>query len=131
MTQNLEAPAGRHAPDAAMDERLESLGWGVLLVVIGTIWLMPERIVPPGTWLIAAGVIILGVNAIRYLKKIPTRGFSMLVAVVALFAGLRTLLDVDLPLFPVALIVIGVWILVKRLAERASARGNLSGAGQD
>jgi hypothetical protein len=120
MTQDLEAPADRRGQKAQMDERLEGLGWGVLLVVIGTIWLLPERIVPPGTWLIAAGTIILGVNAIRYLKGIETRSFGMLVGVVALFAGLRALLDVDLPLFPVALIVIGLWILVKRLTERSA-----------
>ncbi len=106
---------------AELDERLEGLAWGVLLVVVGTIWLIPERILPAGTWLIAAGVIILGFNAIRYFKGIRMRGFSVILGVVALFAGLRTLLDVDLPLFPVALILIGIWTLVDRLFERNAA----------
>ncbi len=104
-----------------LEERLETLGWGTLLLVIGTIWLMPEESVPPGSWLIAAGLILLGINVIRRVKRIPTSGFSTVVGLVALFAGLRALLDLDLPLFPVALIVMGGWILLKSMMQKGSA----------
>ncbi len=131
MTENREARGDEHLRKAEMDDCLESVGWGVLLVVIGTIWLMPEKILPPGSWLIAAGLIILGLNAIRWLKGIRVRGFGMVVGIVALFAGLRALFDVDLPLFPVALIVIGVWMLAQRLAGRSTARRSWNCCGQD
>lgn len=126
MTQDREVSADEHSQKAEMDELLEGLGWGVLLVVIGTIWLMPARIVPPGTWPIAAGLIILGLNAVRYLKGIRMRGFSVAVGMVALFAGVQSLFDLDLPLFPVALIVTGVWMLVKRLVANGSTRRRLN-----
>ncbi len=116
-----QAPDTGNTRNAELDERMEGLGWGLLLVVIGTIWLLPDKVVPPGTWLIAAGLIVLGLNAIRYLKGIRVRVFGIVLGAVALFAGLRALFDVELPVFPVALIVIGVWMLVTRLAPNRSA----------
>ncbi len=95
------------------DQRLETLGWGVLLVVVGTIWLMPEKWTPPGTWLIAAGLILLGLNGIRYFKGISMSAFSLVAGAIALAAGLGALFGLDLPLFAIALIVTGACILLK------------------
>ena len=36
-------------------KRLDQIGWGIFLVMIGTIWLVPA--VPPGTWLIGTGIL--------------------------------------------------------------------------
>jgi hypothetical protein len=54
----------------ALSRRLEGFSWAVLLIVVGTIWLLPETQLPHGSWLIAAGLIMLGLNAIRYFNRI-------------------------------------------------------------
>jgi hypothetical protein len=111
----------------ALERRFEDIGWGVLLVAIGSIWLVPEKYVPHGSWLIAAGFILLGLNAARFFRGIRMSGFSLVAGVLALIAGLGEFFGVGVPLFPIALIVIGLCSLVKPLLEKdrtlASANG--------
>ncbi len=104
----------------ALSRRLEDFGWAVLLIAVGTIWLMPEKVAPKGSWLIAAGIIMLGLNAIRWLNGIRMRGFSLFAGVLALLAGLGEFFGLKLPLFAIALIMIGASILVMRLVEKDS-----------
>ena len=103
---------------ATLNSRLEDFGWGVLLITIGAIWLLPEKQVPPGSWLVAAGLIMLGLNVIRYLNRIKMSGFSLVVGILAVFDGLSEFFGLKLPLLAIALIVIGACILIKPLLEK-------------
>lgn len=96
----------------ALDQRLEGFGWAALLITIGTLWLLPEHRVPQGSWLIAAGIILLGLNAIRSLNHIRMSGFSLVVGTVALIVGLAGFFGMNVPIFAIALIVIGLGILL-------------------
>ena len=93
--------------------RLDEIGWGLFLMMIGTIWLVPS--VPQGTWLIGTGVLILALNAIRYGTGHHVSVFSSMLGVLALAAGLGELLGIKLPLFAICLVAIGAWIVVKPL----------------
>jgi drug/metabolite transporter (DMT)-like permease len=111
----------------ALSKRLEDLGWAVLLIVIGTIWMMPEKLMPKGSWLIAAGIIMLVLNAIRYFNGIKMVGFSLVAGILALLAGFGEYFGLTLPLFAIALIVIGLVMLIKPFLEKNS----ISTVGQD
>lgn len=91
--------------------RLDEIGWGIFLIMIGTIWLVPS--VPQGTWLIGTGILLLALNVIRYATERHVRGFSATLGVLALAAGLSELLGIRLPLFAICLVVIGAWMVVK------------------
>jgi hypothetical protein len=104
----------------ALSKRLEDFGWAVLLIAIGIIWLVPDKLIPQGSWLVAVGFILLGLNAIRSLNGIRMRGFSLAVGIVALIIGLGEFFGLKLPLFPIALIVIGVGMLLKPMFEKES-----------
>ncbi len=95
----------------AVEQRLESFGWGILLIVIGTIWLLPEGSVPHGSWLIAAGLILLWLNVARYFSGMTPSGFSSVIGILAVVAGFGAYFEVEVPLLPIALIVIGMWHL--------------------
>ena len=103
-----------------LNRRLEGFGWAALLITIGTLWLIPENHVPQGSWLIAAGVIMLGLNAIRHINGIRMSGFSLVVGSVALIVGLSAFLGMKLPLFAIVLIVIGIGILLTTIFETGS-----------
>jgi hypothetical protein len=109
-----------NARRVALNERLEAFGWAALLITVGTIWLLPDRQVPRGSWLMAAGVILLALNAIRYLNGIRMRGFSLVAGTVALFAGLGAYFNWNLPLFPIILIAIGICMLVMPFIDKGS-----------
>jgi hypothetical protein len=50
----------------SLNKQLEAVGWGLFLIMIGGLWLVPDEMVREGTWLIGAGLIMLGLNAARY-----------------------------------------------------------------
>jgi len=101
-----------------LNKRIENISWGVFLVMVGCIWLVPDRYVPQGTWLIGTGIILLGLNLIRFIKGIRMSGFTLLLGAIALISGVADLFFVDLPLFPILLILIGANILIKPLIEK-------------
>ncbi len=103
-----------------LNRRLEEAGWGLFLAMIGVLWLVPDAIVPQGTWMIGAGLILLTVNIIRYAKEIPISGFSTWLGIFAIVAGLVSIAGVHVPLFPLFLVAVGLVILVKALLPPAT-----------
>ena len=60
------------------DKRIEDIGWGLLLIITGAAFLMPGWGVPWATWLVGVGVVMLGLNAARYLNGIRVRRFTII-----------------------------------------------------
>jgi len=118
--QNNQTTGDIQKRKTALDARLSDIGWAVLLITVGTIWLLPERQVPQGGWLIAAGLILLGLNAIRYFNGIRMSGFSLVLGTLVLLAGIGAFFAWHLPLFAIALIAIGACMLFRPLVERKS-----------
>lgn len=104
----------------ALNQRLEGFGWAALLITMGSLWLILENNVPKGSWLIAAGIIMLGLNAIRHINGIRMSGFSLVVGTVALLVGVSAFFGMKLPLFAIVLIVIGLGILLATVFETSS-----------
>jgi hypothetical protein len=99
---------------------LDDLGWGTLLISVGVLWMMPEGKLPNGTWMIAAGFIVLLFSVARLVHRAPVNGFSLAVGALALIAGVGAAFDVRLPMFPIGLIVIGLCMLVRPQEEDCS-----------
>jgi hypothetical protein len=110
-TQRVEVSDG-----SERGKRLDQIGWGIFLVMIGTIWLVPG--VPQGTWLIGTGILLLLLNAIRSRLGIPWSGVSIALGVFALAAGLGYFTGVQLPLFPICLVIIGATLILKPLVSQ-------------
>jgi hypothetical protein len=125
--QGNHIPVDENTRKVALNKHLEDIGWGVLLITIGTIWLVPAKLIPQGSWLIAAGLIMLGINAIRYFNGIKMSGFSLVVGILALLAGLGEFFGLTLPLFAITLIVIGVVMLLKLWLEKNSISATAQG----
>ncbi len=100
-------------------QRLDALGWGLFLIMLGGLWLVPEDWgVPEGTWLIGTGVIILGLILVRYINGLQISGFWLFLGALALGTGLASVLGLDLPVFPILLVIAGAGILLKPLFDR-------------
>lgn len=98
---------------AILNKRLETIGWGLFLIMLGGFALIPEALVPKGLWSIGVGAIMLGLNLTRYYFKIKMSGFTTFLGVVSLISGITQLYwnhDLDLPIL---LIVIGAYLIVK------------------
>lgn len=123
VTQDNRARSNDDTQKTALNKRLEDIAWGLFLIMIGCIWLVPDEQIPPGTWLIGAGLIMLGLNGARYLNGIKASSFTMVLGVVAAAAGLASLAGAKLPLLAVFLILIGVSVILKPLFEKRSSDG--------
>ncbi len=111
-------PPGEEARNEALDRRLERVGWALLLIMIGGIGLVPRADLPPGTWLIGAGVILLGLALLRRLLSLPAGAFRIAFGAAALALGLSDLLGVAFPVWQTLLVLIGASMLVGAFSMR-------------
>lgn len=103
-----------------LDRRLNDIGWGLLLMLTGAIWLLPPTAVPAGTWLFGVAAILVGVNVARYIKHIAVSGFSVVVGIAAFVAAVSQLWRTDPPLVAIFLFVIGTSLVARQLFSRTA-----------
>lgn len=111
-----------------LNKRLEDSGWGFFLLMIGTLLLLPSELIPQGAWLIGAGLIMLGLNCIRYINHISSSRFTVGVGIVSLLLGLASFLGLKPPIFAIFLALIGLSIIVRslvptRIRQKAPTKG--------
>lgn len=106
----------------ALNKRLEESSWGFFLLMIGTLLLLPDGLVPQGTWLIGAGLIMLVLNCVRYVNGISASGFTVGLGLVAVLVGLTSFFGLRPPLFAIFLALIGLSIIVRSLLPPRAER---------
>jgi hypothetical protein len=112
-TQTTQPQEAQAAEKAALNKRLEGIGWGLFLIMLGGFALVPHDLIPKGLWSIGVGVIMLGLNAARYLLHIKMSGFTTVLGIIALISGGLELLGRNNLGGPILLIVLGAYLLVK------------------
>ncbi len=105
---------------STLDHQFERVSWALFLIMIGGLAFVPG--VPGGTWLIGTGLIMLGLNAARYMNNIRLSKVTIVVGILALVFGVAELVGTPLPVFPLLLILIGATILWRTAFEREPAR---------
>jgi hypothetical protein len=106
--------------EVQLDHLLHDIGWGLLLMLTGVIWLLPAADVPPGTWLFGVAVILFGLNVVRYLKHITVSTFSIVLGIAALIAAVSQTWRTDPPLVAIFLLVIGASLIVRPFLTRTA-----------
>lgn len=99
--------------DGQLDRRLQDVGWGLLLMLTGLLWLLPADRVPEGAWLLGVAAILLGVNVVRYLRHIAISAFSVVLGLAALVAALSRAWRTDLPVLAICLFLIGASLVAR------------------
>lgn len=98
-----------------INRSLDTLAWAAFFIWWGITELFGS--LPAGLGAIGIGVILLGLNLVRYSKSIPTSGFTTVLGILALvWGGLElaaSYLDLayELPIFAILLITLGVLLL--------------------
>jgi hypothetical protein len=90
--------------------------------MIGGLALLPSGWVPEGTWLVGTGLIMVGMNVVRYLKGLRISGFTTLLGVAAMAAGFFSMAGIDLPVFPILLVAVGLQVLYSALLPKGGTR---------
>lgn len=119
-----EQQAAREAK-IAQNKRLESIGWGFFLVMMGGSIIIPDETAPEGLWTIGVGLIMLGLNIARYFNGIRMSGFTTVLGLIAIATGTSELLGFDFGGFPFLLIIMGAYLLLKPAFEREGLFGKV------
>ena len=101
------------ADEAALNKHLEAIGWGLFLVMLGGFFLVPGDQFPKGWWSIGIGVIMLGLNITRYFMHIRMSGFTTFLGLLALLSGIGEALGFFSLDFPLVLIILGAYLILK------------------
>lgn len=108
---------------ATLNKRLETVFWGLFLIMLGGWGLVPDAIIPKGAWSIGVGMLLLGLNLVRYLNGIRMSGFTTVLGVLALVGGLSEMLGwADLN-GAVVLIILGAYLVLKPWIEKQGLFG--------
>jgi len=102
----------------ALNARIDAIGWALFFIMIGALFLLPEGTVPQTTWLLGAGLIMLGENVFRRLKGIRMEGCTLVLGIIALTFGIGGFIGIGLPVFPILLILLGASIILGPLFRK-------------
>src|SRR5512134_133553 len=118
MTAQTKATPTIDTEKAAVNKRLETVFWGLFLIMLGGWALIPSETIPKGSWSIGVGFLMLGLNAVRYLNKIRMSGFTTILGVLAVLGGIGDMLGwADLN-GAVLLIILGAYLIVSPWVEK-------------
>jgi hypothetical protein len=108
--------------ERGLNRRLETAGWGLLLLWSGTVMLLPGDLgVLWHVWLVGAGAILLGASvAGRALGLRPTWG-TIVLGVVGLVSGIGGLAGVSIPVVGLAVVVFGLVLVLTGVRSRVTA----------
>lgn len=110
----------------ALPRRLDAVGWGLPLVLTGGVLAAPKGLAPEGLWLLGFGLILAGVDAARRLNGLAASGFALALGLLAMALGVSQLagpvlgLAIELPVFAVWLVALGVIVLARELVATIS-----------
>lgn len=112
-SQDMRAEPVIDEEKAALNKRLEGIGWGLFLVMLGGFILVPHDVISEGLWSIGVGLIMLGLNAARYYFDIKMSGFTTFLGILALLGGVAQLFWMQDIGGPLLLIILGAYLLLK------------------
>ena len=108
---------------AALNKRLESIAWGLFLVMLGGFMFVPEEIIKGGWWSVGVGLIMLGLNAARYLNGLRMSGFTTFLGLLSIVGGALTLAGLEGADGAILLIILGGYLILKPWFERQQLFG--------
>jgi hypothetical protein len=97
----------------ALNKRLETIAWGCFLVMLGGFMYVPDSTISKGIWSIGVGLIMLGLNVVRSIYKIRMSGFTTVLGILSLIAGVLQLLGIVALEGAVLLIILGAYLILK------------------
>lgn len=93
------------------NDRLENIAWGLFLIVVGIAWLVSGADLPLGICLTGGGLIMLALNAVRYITGVKTSNFTISLGAIAVLSGIISPLSVKI--FALLFILIGATIILR------------------
>jgi hypothetical protein len=122
-TSSTQVKPGQDPEKTALNKRLESIAWGLFLIMLGGFALVPHNLIPTGVWSIGVGLIMLGLNGARYVYNIKMSGFTTVLGILSLIGGVAELLGFTSLEGAFLLIILGAYLILKPWFEKRKLFG--------
>lgn len=119
---------GQDPEKAALNKKLESVAWGLFLIMLGGFALVPDNTIPKGVWSLGVGLIMLGLNAARYYYKLKMSGFTTFLGILSLIGGIVELVGITSLNGALLLIILGAYLIVKPWFDKRKVFGKAEDA---
>jgi len=107
----------------ALNKRLESIAWGLFLIMLGGFLFVPDEIIKGGWWSIGVGLVMLGLNAARYTNGLRMSGFTTFLGIISVIGGVLDLAGLEGASGAVLLIALGGYLILKPWFEKQQLFG--------
>jgi hypothetical protein len=122
--QQTEKPEVIIDPDkAALNKRLESICWGLFLIMLGGFMFVPHEIIKGGWWSVGIGLIMLGLNVARYFNQIRMSSFTTFLGILSLISGIAQLLGWTFLEDALFFLLLGAFLLIRPLFDKRQLFG--------
>ena len=101
------------AEKQALNTRLETVAWGLFLIMWGGSALVSNKTISEGWWSIGVGLIMLGLNVARYRYQIRLSGFTTFLGIMAIISGVLELMGLNDLSGAIFLIILGSYLIAK------------------
>lgn len=99
----------------SLNERYEGIAWGLFVVLLGVLWLLPAAVVPEDTWLVGAGLILLALNSARFMSGIRVSVFTSILGGGAVIAGGAQMFGLRVPVFAILVVIAGAYLIIREI----------------
>jgi hypothetical protein len=113
MTEQTQTPVTPDPEKAALNKRLETIAWGLFLIMLGGFMFVPKNLAPDGLWSIGVGLIMLGLNVARYFNHVRMSGFTTILGLISILGGVVQLFGVKNLEGAFLLIMLGAYLILK------------------
>ena len=122
-SQAVEPEAEIDPEKTALNKRMESIAWGLFLIMLGGFMFVPDELISGGFWPIGVGLIMLGLNAARYFNGIRMSGFTTALGILSMIGGVLELAGWAKLEGAIFLIVLGAYLILKPWFEKRQLFG--------
>jgi hypothetical protein len=99
---------------------LTTVAWGLFFILLGGAWIYGETYhIDTGTIIaLGVGLVLIGLNLARSSMGVKMSRFSLGIGILALLIGLARYFGMKLDIFPLIIILIGLFVIAEAVARR-------------
>jgi hypothetical protein len=104
---------------------LDGIAWGLFFILLGLVWFVSTNnySIDAGQYVaVGVGIILIGINLIRLGVGIKVSKFSLFIGLIAFALGGAGIIGISLPLVPMVIILIGLFIVAEGLQKATRNR---------
>lgn len=98
-----------------LEKKLATIGWGLFFAWLGIVLLTEAG---SGVVLLGIGIIILGMQGVRRYFHLDLERFWVVCGVIFLAGGIWGLAELNLPLVPLVLVLVGIVLVVNTVRKK-------------